>query len=291
VKLLVLLLSTLLFLTSCSSPKDKELKISVNSWIGYSPLFYAYDKGWLKKHNIKVVHVVSLAESMYIYDSKNADALTGTQYEYTTLKKEAKNLTPIMMFDKSFGGDMVMSNRTTLELQESNETIDTHLELNSINSLVLAEFLKYYRIDEQKINYINQDQESISTLKNSKTKPKLIVTYVPYNIRLKKNGFKTIASTRDELAITVVDALFVTQYTLSKHEAQFKALKIETNRAIEALEKNPQEYYKHVKYYLQDISYEEFLDTLHDIKWINKTLSKELKERLQEIDFPTNGLL
>ena len=290
-KLLVLLLSSLLFLTSCSSPRDKQLKISVNSWVGYSPLFYAYDKGWLKKYNIKVVHVVSLAESMYIYDSKNADAFTGTQYEYNTLKKEAKNLTPIIMFDKSYGGDMIMSNRTVLELQASHNTIDTYLELNSINSVILTDFLKFYRIDMQRINYINQDQKNISSTKNKKSKPTLIITYTPYNILLEKNGFKPIASTKDELSVTVVDALFATQYTLSQHEAQFKSLKVEIDRAIEALEKNPQEYYEHVKYYLQDITYEEFLETLHDIKWINKKLSKNLKEKLQEMNFPTNGLI
>ena len=290
-KLLILLLSSLLFLASCASPKDKQLKISVNSWVGYSPLFYAYDKGWLKQYNIKVVHVVSLAESMYIYDSKNADALTGTQYEYNRLKQETKDITPIMMLDKSYGGDMVMSNRTLLELQASHSTIDTYLELNSINSVILSEFIKYYHIDTPRINYINQDQESIAAIKNKKIKPTLIVTYAPYNVLLEKNGFKTIASTKDELSVTVVDALFATQHALSQHEAQFKALKKETDRAIEALKKDPKEYYEHVKYYLQDITYKEFLETLHDIKWINKALSKDLKEKLQEINFPTNGLI
>jgi len=291
VKFFILLLSSLFFLTSCSSVKDKELKISVNSWVGYSPLFYAYDKGWLTKYKIKVVHVVSLAESMYIYDSKNADAFTGTQYEYNTLKQESKNLTPVMMFDESYGGDMVMSNRTISELQASCNKIDTYLELNSINSVILTDFLNFYHIDKQRINYFNQDQESISIIKNNQTKPTLIVTYAPYNILLEKSGFKTIASTKDKLSITVIDALYTTQYTLSQHETQFKALKVEIDRAIKALETNPKEYYEHVKYYLQDITYEEFIDTLHDIRWINKKLPKNLKAKLQEINFPVNGLI
>ena len=290
-KLLISLFSIFLFLTSCSSVKDKQLKISVNSWIGYSPLFYAYDKGWLRKYNIKVVHVVSLGESMFIYKSKNADAFAGTQYEFNAIKKDTKNLTPVLMLDRSYGGDMLMSNRTIAELQSSQKTVDTYLEIDSINSSILEDFLSYYHINKQKINYINKDQQSISTLKDKKTKPTLIVTYAPYNFNLEKSGFKMIASTKDDCSITVIDALYATQYTLNKHETQFKALKKETARAVEALKKDPKEYYKHVKYYLQDISYQEFLKTLQDIKWINKKLSPELEEKLQKMNFPTNGLI
>jgi len=291
-KLASILFSIILFLSACSSPYDKQLKVSVNAWVGYSPLFYAYDKGWLDEYNIKVLNVVSLAESMYIYNAKNADAFSGTQYEYSEVKKREPNLTPIMMFDQSYGGDMVMGNRALSEYESNNEKIDTYLEINSVNSLILKDFINYHKIDAKNINYINMDQESISALKSNKNSAKsLIVTYAPYDTKLKHSGFKTLASTKESLSITVIDGLYTTQKVLTKNQEQFKALKIQTDRALEALKKDPKEFHSHVKHYLQNISYEEFEATLGDIKWINQEIPQELSKQIKEMDFPLNGLI
>jgi len=111
---------TLLFLlTSCSSEKQEKLEISTTTWIGYSPLFYAKEKVWLKPLNIKLMHVSSLSENMYLYQAGNADAYVGTQYEYNMLIKKEPSLIPVMLFDRSNGGDVVMSNLSIEELQKS----------------------------------------------------------------------------------------------------------------------------------------------------------------------------
>jgi len=291
-KFITFLLPLLLLLTACSTQHEKPLKISVNSWIGYSPLFYAYDKGWLKESNIKVVNVVSLAESVSIYNAKNADAFTGTQYEYKIVKEKYSSLTPLMMLDRSFGGDMVMSNRSLQELKQSTMTIDAYLEMGSINQEVLKDFISFHGLDKTKIKYINKNQNDIAHLKSDNYKnPILIVTYAPYDIILGKHGFKTVASTKDGLAITVIDALFASQDIYIEHKKQFKVLKEKTDKAIEVLNSDPKEFYAHVKPYLQDISYEEFQATLHDVKWINKSISPELKQQIQKINFPLDGLI
>jgi len=291
-KVFTILLSFLFMFSSCSQSYEKQLKVSVNAWIGYAPLFYAYDKGWLDEYNIKILNVVSLAESMSIYDSKSSDAFSGTQYEYTLAKTKYKTLTPIMLFDKSNGGDMVMGNFPIETYQSSKEKVEVYLEIDSVNSLILQDFLHYYKLDNILLHYNNMDQESISILKNSdKNIKKLIVTYSPYDTELKKSGFKTLASTKDELSITVLDALFTTQKTFSAHQKQFKALKLQTDRAIELLHRDPKEFYNHVRHYLQDISYEEFEATLDDIKWINKELSPTLLQQIEKIAFPVDGLI
>jgi len=280
-----------LLFSSCSFEKEDRLKISINSWIGYSPIFFAYEKGWLDKYDIKVINTVSLAESFYIFNAKNADAFVGTQYEHTLAKEFNEDLYPVMMFDKSDGGDMVMSNRTIKELQSSSK-LDVYLEIDSVNSIVLEDFLSYYDISVDKINYINSDQENISLLQNnSTTKPTVIVTYSPYNFILAKNNFSEVSSTKDNLAITVVDALYTTQVTFAKHQNQFEGLKKETDKAILFLQTNPKEYYEAVKYYLQDVSYEEFQEMLQDVQWINKELSLDIKTTLEKESFPINGLL
>ena len=172
-----IILGALLFI-SCSSSYNKKLKISATTWIGYTPLFYAKEMGWLEPLNIKLLNVSSLSENMYLYKAGNADAYVGTQYEYNILSKEDSTLIPVMLFDKSHGGDVIMSNRTLDELTSSSDKIDAYLEMDSINYTLLEDFIKKSGINEERINYINEDQATISTLKSIiSDKPTIVVTY------------------------------------------------------------------------------------------------------------------
>jgi len=277
-------------MSSCSSEYEQRLKISATTWIGYTPLFYAKEKGWLQPLNIKLLNITSLAENMYIYQAGNSDAYTGTQYEYNIMKNQHNSLTPIMMFDKSNGGDVVMSNFSVKELLATVDEIDVYLELDSINSIILQDFLKNTQLEEKKINYINKDQIQIKQLKMN-MKPTLIVTYAPYNIELEKEGFRELSSTKNNAGLLVVDAMFTTVEVFKEHEKQFRELKKLVDKSIDILDKNPKEFYETVKPYLLEINYKDFQAALNDIVWINKSFSKELEGRLKKRAFPTRDLI
>jgi NitT/TauT family transport system substrate-binding protein len=290
-KILLSILLLVLF-TSCSSPYDTPLKISATTWIGYTPLFYAKEKGWLKPLNITITNVVSLAENMTLYQSGNFDAYVGTQYEYSVLFSKENSLHPVMMFDRSYGGDVVMGNVSINDLKSSSSATDVYLEMDSINITLLKDFLKKYKLENKKFNYINKDQAYISTLKGSDIKnPTLIVTYSPYNNYLTKSGFKQLASTKEGLDLLVVDAMFTTDKQFDEHQQQFTELKKVVEKSLSALEANPKEYYKTIKAYLPQTSYEEFQSSLQDIVWINKTIPPELEERLNQAHFPIRGII
>ena len=287
-----LLYFTVLLLTSCSFNHNERLTISTTTWIGYTPLFYAKEKGWLEPLNIKLLSVASLSENMYLYKAGNSDAYVGTQYEYELLKPKKPSLMPIMMFDRSNGGDMVMSNVSINELQNTKESIDAYLEMDSINYTILKDFVSKYTLQDKTINYINEDQKYISTLKvKDMRRPTIIVTYTPYNPELEKHGLKRIASTKESLDLCVVDAMFATQETFKRHKEQFVELKKLVDRAIVDLVKNPDEFYETIKPYILDISKEEFKKSLHDIEWINKELSEDIKERMLIASFPIRNII
>ncbi len=288
----ILLLVLALLMISCSSPYDKPLKISATTWIGYTPLFYAKEKGWLEPLNIKVTNVVSLAENMALYQSGNFDAYVGTQYEYSVLSYKESSLHAVMMFDRSYGGDVVMGNVSINDLKNTNTAIDVYLEMDSINITLLNDFLKKYKLEAKKLNHINKDQAYIATLNESDMKnPTLIITYSPYDNYLTKNGFKELASTKESLDLLVVDAMFTTDKVYDEHQKQFVELKKLVEKSLSALEANPKEYYETVKAYLPETSYEEFQHSLEDIVWINKTISPQLQERLNQADFPIRKVI
>jgi len=289
---IIIFILLIYFLTSCSAPTKKELKLSTTTWIGYTPLFYAKSKGWLEEINIKLLHVVSLSENMYLYKAGNSDAYTGTQYEFNLLKGKDSNLFPIMLFDRSNGGDIVMSNMSIKKLQSTKQSIYAYLEIDSINSTILNDFLKKFNLRDKSINYINKDQAQISILKNDMPdKPTIIITYIPYNVTLEKNGFIEIASTKNNIDILVLDALFTKKSVFKAHKQQFIKLKEYLDKSIIALEKDPKEFYNAIKPYMEDFSYKDFIHSLEDIIWMNKGLPKNLKTRMDEMSFSTKELL
>lgn len=276
--------------TSCSLENGKKIKISATTWIGYTPLFYAKEKSWLEPLNIKLLNVVSLSENMYLYKSGKSDAYVGTQYEYHYLVKNMESLTPILLFDKSNGGDVIMGNLDIEELEKIEKQIDVYLEMDSINSILFEDFINKHNLKNKNYNYINKDQAFISELKISQN-PTIVVTYVPYNIKLEKNGFKNLASTKDNLDLLVIDAMFTTKELFLENKQTFIELKKLVDKSIVNLQKDPKEFYETIKDYLPNTDYEEFLKSLDDIIWINKDVSPKIIEKLSDNNFPTRDLL
>jgi NitT/TauT family transport system substrate-binding protein len=284
-----------LLLTACSLSNQKEILIATKQWIGYTPLYYAYEKGYLKKFHIQIINTVSLAEAADLFKVGKADMVTTTQHEYNTLRDETHNIVPVILLDRSNGGDMVLSNRSITQLQKSNK-IYAYLEIDSINQEIIKDFIKNNMLDINKFVFINKDQEQIQSidfqaiLKKDKDRDIVIVTYIPYNIALQKRGFKEVASTKSIDSIIVIDALCATKNLVKNDKVRLVALKKILDRSIDEINKNPNESYKVTKKYLSNISYAEYLQALQNIKWINKP-SDELLEFISQYHYERKNII
>lgn len=290
IRVILISLISIIFLTSCVNDKKDKLRVVTSNWIGYTPLFYAREKGLLDKLNIQLLSVVSLSESLHTYKSKHADIFLGTQYEYEEAFKRDNQVVPIMLLNKSDGGDVVMSNLTLEEIKKEDKQIDVFLELSSVNSLVFDDFITKHNIKNKNFNYVNKDQSFIAQQKEFKN-PTIVISYNPYNITLEKNGLKTLETTKDNIEILIVDAMFTTNDILIKYKDELKELKKIIDIAIDDLEKDEKAYYDLIKDYLYDTSFEEFQQSLSNIKWINKNIDQNILDSLKEHSFPTKELL
>ncbi|WP_368029079.1 hypothetical protein [Arcobacter sp. s6] len=285
------LLFVVLFFNSCEY-NNKKIKISTTTWLGYTPLLYAKEKNWLEPLNIKLLNVVSLSENVNLYKSGNSDAFVGTQYEYTLLLKDNKNLIPIMIFNKSNGGDVILSNLSIDKLVKTDKIIDAYLEIDSINSILLNDFLKNNNLQNKTINYINEDQSNISRLKaNNLINPTLIITYIPYNNILEKNLFIEVSSTKNNNNLLIIDGLYTSENFYYENQETFISLKKLIDKAILNLKNNPKEYYETIKPYLINSTYEEFIASLDEIIWLNKDISKEILHKLNDSEFKLKDLI
>ncbi len=289
-KQIFLIISIIFLFSGCfNAVQEKELKISTNSWVGYAPLFYAKEKGYLKNLNIKLIVNVSLAEAIDVYSVGKADMVTTTQYEYYSIKRSQNDIVPLVLIDRSYGGDMILSNLNITALKDADK-IFAYLEIDSINSDILRDFIKANSIDEKKIVFLNKDQAQMQDIKNMKNNAIIIVTYSPYNVKLEKSGFKEIASTKGLNSIIVIDSLCGTINFRKQESKRLKKLKKIIDKSIQEIQKNTKVSYSIVSPFLNNISYSEYLKALQKIKWINKP-SKSLLANIKKMGYEVKYLI
>jgi len=276
IKKLTILITILFFVSGCGTDEShKEIQIATNKWIGYAPLFLANEHGELKKLNFHLIQSVSLAEAMEVFNIGRADIVTTTQHEYFALK-QTNALKPVILLDRSNGGDMILSNRTIKELQNA-ENIDVYLEIDSINTELFKDFAKKFSLSDNRLTFHNLDQQQIQNVENRQNKAIIIVSYSPYDIALQSKGFHTIASTRDINTLLVIDALCVRNNIIEAYPKRLQELKDVIDRAIEDIKTDPKGVHQTIRSYLGDISYEEFKESLSMIKWINHPSKEEIR--------------
>ena len=265
----------LLLFWGCENKEQRPFVVTTNLWIGYSPLYFAEKKGWLRESNIKLIRTISLAESLETFKNKNADALCGTQYEIEQMIKYTKTAGSLIPLDRSYGGDYILSNRSIEQLQQESK-IDVYLEVESVNSLMLEYFMTKHGLDKSQINLINSAQITNSKL-SMKKDATLIITYDPYNLKLQKKGYLELGSTKDK-EILVIDAIYAPDYTEKKFPQELQDLNTIIERSLNTLDENPKAYFDTINSYYYYENYEEFTMALKSIRWIysdNKSLQNK----------------
>lgn len=283
---------TALFFWGCSPVEEKPLVISVDTWIGASPLYYAHAMGWLKEDNIQILQADSIDENLNLYETNASDVVTGTQHEYFRLKAYHKDLIPIIIYDRSYGGDVVLSNRTIKQLTQPDAKMNVYVEFDTVGEDMFHYFVAEHNLSSEQLHIYNRNQEEIKRAKKHHGHESLImVTYNPHDLVLKKQGFKEIASSKSDRYV-VVDAFMTSAQTYDQHKEQLQKLKILMDKAVTAYHTNPKLFYTTVKPYLNDPSFEEFEQMLANIRWINnETLTPIMKTKLDEIKYPTSELI
>jgi len=278
---------------SCSQKSETvPLIIASDVWIGSAPLYYAHAAGWLKEANIEILLADSMNDTQRMYDLHASSLFTGTQHEYLRAKKKHPDLVPIIIYDRSYGGDLILSNRTLDMLNESNETITIYVEFDTVGEDMIRYFINETHFSENRFNVINRHLEEIESLRDTPSSPPtLIVTYNPHDILPRKHGFTKIADSKDERYL-VIDGIYTSLAIYRQYPERLALLKSAIDRANEVYKKRPEEFYAKVKPYLHNLSYSEFKTMEENIRWIDHDrLTPEMLLRIKDIGIPTETLI
>ncbi len=273
-------------------PDYPELTIVTNSWIGYSPVYYASASGQLDPLNIKLINVVSLAESRQFYQSGLAQIFAGTQYEYGVVHATEDSLVPVIMLDRSSGGDVVLCNCTLDTLHDGRVDIHVYLEMDSVNQLLLQQFVQQQGLVDRTLRYHDMDQGQLSSLRAETVQsPALLISYAPYDVTLKQAGFRQLASTRDDDSLVVVDALFATRQLIADHRQQLLALKNVIRQVQRLAQEQTPAYCELISDFVSYPSPRACAASLQLIEWLDDNPPEAYRAALQQMGLPLEDLL
>ncbi|MDD2265707.1 hypothetical protein [Sulfuricurvum sp.] len=288
---LVLLMSAaaIIYFYVNRSTESSKIQISTNPWVGFTPFIYAQEKGWLENTPFRFIWLVDLSDNARLYERGFTQGFTATQYELLHFK-HANTIKPVFLIDRSFGADAIVSNHSIEEIRFSKESVDVYIEQGSLQDDFFEAFISEYGLDSSKFRKMDASQKSITTTEFGK-KPIIIISYEPYLSELIKKGFKPIASTRSMENFFVVDALFVNEQVVLGRAKEFAHLRELFALSVEHFNSNPREYYETIKGYLEGQSYEEFMSSTKQIKWMYAKVPKEIITHLNTQHVKTDRLL
>ena len=279
-----LLALMLLFFYGCGDVSQKYTTIAANTWIGYLPLAYAKEMGWLKKDHFILKWTHSLSESKTLCRLGLCEGFCSTQYEVLDDPQIKTKTVPYFFIDQSLGADQILSN-VPLQQLKNTPHVEAYLELSSVNNALLDAFIKAYDLKTSlHLNDTTQD----NLLQMSFKKPTLIITYEPYATLLRQKGFFLVASSKTLQPFIRIYDLFFGQKSLSPHRVEL--LYESFLKGLQQLQERPRYFYEMVKSYIPGTSYEEFQKELKGIRWIKKPLPLDIAY-LKSQGFDTSRLL
>jgi NitT/TauT family transport system substrate-binding protein len=273
-----------------SSRADKQsIHISSNPWIGFTPFIYAQEKGWLDETPFKFVWLVDLSENSRLYERGFTQGFTATQYELLHFK-DYTHLKPVFLIDRSYGADMIVSNRSLSELKKIQKPITVYLELGSLDEDFFNAFIRENGLEKLHFVLTNSSQKMMTKM-SPPGLPTIMISYDPYVSEFLKKGYITVASTRSMHSFSVIDALFMDERFVNGREDDYRELLAIFNRALDQLKRDPHEYYQTIHGYLEGQSYQEFMYSTTQIQWLNNGIHKKIENQLHMQHISTNRFL
>jgi NitT/TauT family transport system substrate-binding protein len=190
---------------------DMIIRMGINPWPGYEPLFLAEQRGLFEKHGLKVhlVEFTSVGDCLRGYQSGDIDAMASTLIEVALATDQglSGSPTPVIVADVSEGADVILAKSAARGMADvRGQRIG--VEPASLGMFILDRALAKAGMTRADITLVTMGQEEMQTALMSGAVA-AVVTYAPYSIAMEKEGAHPIFTTK-EIPNEVVDIVSVT---------------------------------------------------------------------------------
>ncbi|MEB3336845.1 MAG: ABC transporter substrate-binding protein [Leptolyngbyaceae bacterium] len=225
-------------LTNCFAPPPAPLRIATNLWPGYETLYLARHLGYYDNTPIRLIDYPSGTEEVRAYRNREIEGAGLSIDQALLLAATQGNLKIITIMDFSNGADVILGkpNITNMKALKGKRV---GVEANALGAFFIARALEKNDMTPQDVQIVSLDfSQHESAFKAGKVDA--IVTFGPPRAKLLAAGAKLLFDS-SQIPGEIVDTLVVSDEAIATQAEAIQTLVNERFRALEYLNKNPQE--------------------------------------------------
>ena len=214
----VLAIVSALALTACSLPArasdSATLRIGINVWPGYEPLYLAQEIGVFERAgvDVRIVEFTSGGDLMRALAHGEVDGVASTFVELLTLRARLhRALQAVLVLDYSNGGDVLAADPSITSITDLRGK-RIALEPSSPGTVLLAHSLEGAGLTFADVELVPADQLEMASLASKHT-ISAAVTYPPVSLALLDRGYRPLADS-SQIPEEIVDVLSFDARTL-----------------------------------------------------------------------------
>ncbi len=266
---IILPLVFVILLSGCFGEEKPAIRIGINAWPGYEFLFLAREKGFFKKHDVKIelVELTSLGDVRLAFERKQVDGMASTLIEVIETRGRTDQKAQVFLIaDYSEGGDVIVGLKPDQSIADlKGKRVGS--ELASLNIFVLTRALEKAGLSITDIEIVPMDQSvMLDALK--KEEVSAVVTYPPTLSDILSLEQSHALFTSREIPGEVVDVLSLDSQILIERQDDVRHLIDAWNDAVRFAKTNPEEAAE-IMGRRHNISSAEFLESLEGLRVVS----------------------
>lgn len=239
-----LILTAALVTASFTASAATPVKLSLTTWIGYSPFYVAAGMDMYKKHGLDV-SLKTFSDPAMLPSSVTSKAVDGSLMTYDQLigaVAQGQKLKVVMPIDYSNGGDAVLADKSITKISDLKGKKVAYSPL-SPSDFLISYALKINSMTTKDINPVNMAPEAIPSAMASKAVP-AGVTYEPNVSQILATGggsqFKTIYTSKEAPGL-IADVMVFDEAYIKKNRKPITALVQAYLEGLAYMNSNPKE--------------------------------------------------
>jgi NitT/TauT family transport system substrate-binding protein len=220
-----------------------SLKVGHSTWVGYGPFYIAQEKGFFKDEGVDVEFIIMEDTAIKIGAmlADQIDIAASTSDEFPSYLKPGKTVKYFMAVDYSNGGDGVVASKSIKSIADLKGK-KVAFEQGTISQFFLNVLLKKAGLTQADIEAINMTATDAGTAFVAGQVDAAVTWEPALSMGVNSPDGNLLASSK-EVPGVIVDVLAVTGEVAKSKEADLKGFARAWYKALDYLEKNPDESY------------------------------------------------
>lgn len=231
-------------LAACSEAPSQPLRVGINPWPGYAPLFLAAEKGFFADEGVEVelVELSSLADVRRAFERGQIDGMASSLVEVLDADRNSDRGPMIaLVADYSNGADVILAKRSITDIAAlKGQRIG--LEPGSLNRFILARALDQGGLTMDDVEIVSLPQVGLQEAVEAGAVD-AVVTYPPISTGIEQTGLVAQVFSSADIPGEVVDVVSFSRETAVRRSSNIDAFVRGWGRAIDAMRTDPEESY------------------------------------------------